>query len=388
MDASKLKLAQKLARDLSETSGVLSLLFDFAERDFPGSEKNLFCADCELSLDGRCNSATAHRYGCYEAERWGGQYVYYCPASLTFLSTVIYERSLPALALVSGPVVMGAQEDILSDFNGEMLCKIAALPVRTPAAIGSLGRVQAALVAAFSSAEEPASPPRNSDFAAELKSVSRYPLETEQRLIKMIISGDRAGAGALINDLLGTLYLENGGNFAALKQGAGELLTLISRAAIEGGADAEHIFGEKRDLAGRLAAFRDFDSLSQFLVRVFHRFVSYSFDFRRFQHADVLHKTQEYVREHIGERILLSELAKAVGLSKSYLSTVFSEEMGKTLTEYIQDARIDYSKELLRGSTLSIAQVASLSGFSDQSYFTKIFTKLCGVSPAQFRKPR
>ncbi|MDR1892492.1 MAG: helix-turn-helix domain-containing protein [Oscillospiraceae bacterium] len=406
------------ASDFSGATGMSTAVFGFSERDFLPGAVNPFCGNCPL-----CDGRTSHHYGCYEAERWDGQYIYYCPASLVFVSTLIYENAAPVTALVSGPVVMGEPEDLLGDFSGELREKIAGLPVRSPSEVGAVARVQAALSRSLSQGLpggklrdegkqttplfEPAvkndTLQREQTSPEELRGVhgsgfssvtvsaltepsGDYPIEVERQLVRMIRRGDRQGASELINRLLGALYLGSEGDFSKITQGAAELVTLFSRAAIEGGADADRIFGENRNFPAIMARFTVIDEVSAFLVSVFNRFVGYVFDFTRFKHADTLYKSARYIRANFGDKITLAKVADAVGISCSYLSAIFKDEMGQGFTEYVQAVRVEKSREMLRNPQLSIAEVAALAGFTDQSYFTKIFTRVCGMSPAQFRR--
>ena len=395
------------ASDFGVATGMITAVFGFSERDFLPGAVNPFCEDCPL-----CDGRTAHRYGCYEAERWDGQYIYYCPASLVFISTLIYENAAPVTALVAGPVVMGEQEDLLGDFSGELREKIAGLPARPPSEVGAVARVQAVLSRSLSEGISQFGI-RNSEFGISgadagtdngedkktgqlfdlaVKNVTLtepsgdYPIEVERQLIRMIRHGDRQGAAELINRLLGALYLGSAGDFSKITQGAAELVTLFSRAAIEGGADTDRIFGENRNFPAIMARFTAIDEVSAFLVSVFNRFVGYVFDFTRFKHADTLYKAVRYIRANYADKITLSKAADAVGISCSYLSAIFKDEMGQGFTEYVQTVRVEKSREMLRDPQLSIAEVAAMAGFSDQSYFTKIFTRICGVSPAQYRR--
>ncbi|MDR1711474.1 MAG: helix-turn-helix domain-containing protein [Propionibacteriaceae bacterium] len=376
----------RAAADWTAVSGVSTCVFGFAERGLIGGTDGHFCTvSCPLAADGTCDPQVAHRFGSYEAERWGGEYIYYCPASLVFAATLTWEDGLPTHGLVCGPIVMGPAEDLLGDFLPQWRPLIATLPVRTPAQVGSLARVQRTFSRALADAEVPTAhddavpPGAPGEVAPHLVAV-------EQRLVAMIRRGDKAGAAGLINQLLGALYLATAGDAAQLRQGAAELVTLFSRAAIDGGADADAIFGEKRVLDARLASCGDVDDLSGFLVSVFNRFVGYVFDFSQFQHANALRKAVDYVRGHYREHITLAEVAREVFLSRSYLSSVFSAEMGMSLTAYLRKVRVDKAKQLLLGTDRAVADIAATTGFADQSHFTRVFTKHVGVSPTQFRR--
>ncbi|MDR3070788.1 MAG: AraC family transcriptional regulator [Propionibacteriaceae bacterium] len=384
---------RRTASDWAAVTGVHAGVFSFIDRALLPEAENSFCASrCPLATDGRCDPQVAHRFGSYEAERWGGQYIFYCPAGLVFVATLTNEQGAPSYGLVTGPLVMGELDDLLDDLDPELPELVAVLKVRTPADVGALARVQEALCRSLSSNAPPIAqtgPAEELGLAGTvepLEGVAHYPFDVEKRLVEMIRRGDRAGASQLINQLLAVLYLASSGDFSRLRQGATELITLFSRAAIDGGADTASIFGEKRVMDRRLSGFTTLDELSGFLVTVFNRFVGYVFDFSRFQHANMLRRTVSYVRAHYAERISLADVAREVWMSPSYLSTVFSAEMGMSFTAYVQSVRIDKGKEFLISTHKTIAEVAAATGFSDQSYFTKVFTKAVGVSPTQFRR--
>ena len=81
----------------------------------------------------------------------------------------------------------------------------------------------------------------------------------------------------------------------------------------------------------------------------------------------------------------LEEMARRVYLSPSYFSRVFRQETGETFSGYLNRLRIERSKELLRHKELRLTDIAQKVGFEDQSYFTKVFKKLEGVTPLRYR---
>ncbi|MDR3314049.1 MAG: helix-turn-helix domain-containing protein [Oscillospiraceae bacterium] len=378
------------AVDLSAALGVFVRVFCFEERAFlPGSAED-FCLRCPLACGDAavCDSLLAHRFGCYEAVRWHGEYIYYCPAGLIFVATLVAQNGRPALAFVTGPVVMG-QADDWPEFEAHMQEAAARLPQRTPAQVNAVARVLALLAAGFGRQAPPAE--EADSFWEDVRGPGGLPkgffdaIDVQQQLSRMIRQGDRGGTAQMINQLLGALYLGGSGNLPKMKDGARELLALFHRAAKEGGAFVDPIFGQSSDFSAQIAGCATQDSLSAFLVDMFNRFVGYVFDFTRFAHADALGKAAEYIRQNAAEKITLAGVAREVGFSPSHLSAVWSSEMRVGFSAYVQTVRIEKAKQLLRKSGLPLVQVAQNVGFSDQSYFTKVFTRLCGVSPAQYR---
>ena len=73
-------------------------------------------------------------------------------------------------------------------------------------------------------------------------------------------------------------------------------------------------------------------------------------------------------------------------MSKSYVSKIFNEEIGENISVYVNKIRIEKSCKLLRDPSLTIAEIANLVGFENQSYFAKQFKMEIGVSPKEFRE--
>ena len=79
-------------------------------------------------------------------------------------------------------------------------------------------------------------------------------------------------------------------------------------------------------------------------------------------------------------------MARRVYLSPAYFSRVFKQEMGESFTAYLNRVRIEHSCALLRQKQLRLVDIALMVGFEDQSYFTKVFKKITGISPLCYRE--
>jgi len=87
-----------------------------------------------------------------------------------------------------------------------------------------------------------------------------------------------------------------------------------------------------------------------------------------------------------GQVLALADLARAHGMSLRTLENKFQRHLGTTAREYLGQLRIDYGKHLLRDADLSVAEVASRSGYSDTAAFSNAFKRLTGVSPRAWRE--
>ena len=93
----------------------------------------------------------------------------------------------------------------------------------------------------------------------------------------------------------------------------------------------------------------------------------------------------DYIYAHINERITLKDLTTHTGVSSTFLSRVFSEEMGMPIGDFIRDKKIEKAKDLLVNSDLSILDISCQLSFSSQSHFIQTFKKITGTTPKQFR---
>lgn len=101
--------------------------------------------------------------------------------------------------------------------------------------------------------------------------------------------------------------------------------------------------------------------------------------------AAVIHTIQTYIAQHCADDLSLEFLAGMVYLSPSYLSRLFKRETGENLSSYVQTIRIEQAKTLLRTTSLKTYEVAERVGLPDPVYFSRIFKKVTGIRPKDFR---
>lgn len=94
---------------------------------------------------------------------------------------------------------------------------------------------------------------------------------------------------------------------------------------------------------------------------------------------------EEYTRRHIGDDLSLTRFATLLNFHPFYLSRVFKHYAGRSLTEYVAEARMDRARELLRGGSMKISDISAALGFKTSSYFTCFFRKFAGMSPMEYR---
>ncbi|MBQ3390211.1 MAG: helix-turn-helix transcriptional regulator [Firmicutes bacterium] len=93
-----------------------------------------------------------------------------------------------------------------------------------------------------------------------------------------------------------------------------------------------------------------------------------------------------HIHENTSRRLTRSELAEVAGLSETYLSKRFRSLTGKTLPEYIREAKVLQAKRMLVNTDESLAEIASYLDFSTQNYFQTVFRQIEGCTPLEYRR--
>lgn len=96
----------------------------------------------------------------------------------------------------------------------------------------------------------------------------------------------------------------------------------------------------------------------------------------------------EIIQSNYGDNLTIAEIAERLNTNRSYLSTVFKQNVGLTLQKYLTTFRISRAEELLFNTDWSISCIAEISGFNSQSYFSKVFKKETEMAPQQYRQWR
>ena len=106
----------------------------------------------------------------------------------------------------------------------------------------------------------------------------------------------------------------------------------------------------------------------------------------RQQHV-LLKQAIDFINENYTDpSISLDKVAKNVNISPNYLSAVFSQEVGQTLTEYITSRRINEAKNMLRNTDMRLSEIGFAVGYKDPHYFSFVFKKVSGCTPSEYRR--
>lgn len=218
-----------------------------------------------------------------------------------------------------------------------------------------------------------------------LSSAPSYPYEKEKDLITKVKTGNVKEAKGILNDLLGYVFFSEGNSLPTLTARATELCSLLSRAAIEGGASTDNILRINNQFLQTIQQITSLEDLCYKLQEIVEVFTESMFNPVSSKSNDTIKSAIRYISSNYALDITLQDVAAQVHLNPSYFSSLFKQSTGSSFKEYLNMVRIEESKRLLSNTDYSVIDIAIAVGFEDQSYFSKVFKKYTGFTPKQYR---
>lgn len=413
-----LEKAEKAVEIYSQSTGIGCSVIDSRGIVIcsSGNDNGLceMCAKTRTSTHNQGACGSVHLYGSYQAERFGGKYVFFCPIGLVYWASPITADNKLKGALIGGPVHMISPEDFLledlirkSGMDDRQLAELRQylehIPIIQTSTVDNLSELLFIVASSLSDDmvsrhyEQRYSMGLQADIYDSLQNIksneilkveNTYPFDKEKDLLARIANGDRPESQRILNEILGYVFFSSGKDFSIVKSRVLELVVLLSRAAMEGGADSAEIFGLNDNYINEINNFKTVDELTYWLSQIMARFTDCVFDLADIRHKDTIFKAFEYIKKNYMLPITLEDVAKYVYLNPSYFSRVFRNEMKCTFVYYVNKIRINAGKSLLTDTSLPLTDISSMVGFEDQSYFTKVFKKITGETPGRFRELR
>ena len=403
--------------NLTERMNALSALTDTNARALDSGGKVLaMCGeDCEycrlfrryLTEGESCDAL--HALAGRRALDLGEAYLFSCHAGVCHIAMPLLSEGSFEGSILMGPFVIGECDPqivqevarryaIPVDAALDMLGACGQLRVLSPERTGALCRVVQYVFDGWDEGGSLESARRHQRQQSRIgetiqmykgfaNSSPTYPYEKERVLVACVKDGNLQGANAMLNELLGYALFSTGGDLEGIKSHTAALCSLLSRAAIDGGVATAEALNMNRDYMRRLWQSSSIDDICYIMQDIVERFSQSAFP----EHgaggpsvSSALKRAMNYIALNFDQDITLASVANEVHLSESYFSSQFKKFCGTSFTEYLNAVRIDESKRLLASGELNVTEVAARVGFASQSYFSKVFHRVAGMSPRQF----
>lgn len=182
------------------------------------------------------------------------------------------------------------------------------------------------------------------------------------------------------NDLMDFIrrYENEGAGLLHAQQRVLELLWIASRVLLEMGIEIDTPM-----FSFQAQDYRQLRAESELLLERMRK--CYSEHHARLE-PDTIQQIKQYIADHSHEDISLEAIGRMVGLSPFYISKMFKEQLGINYIDFLTECRIKKAIKLMSDPGLSLKEITYMVGYHDPNYFSKVFKKMCEVSPTEYRK--
>ena len=210
---------------------------------------------------------------------------------------------------------------------------------------------------------------------------------TEERMLQAIRRGDISEATYQQNMFMGHALDERVPDSLRNAKDMVIAASAVMRKAVQ---QAEvhplYIDGVSGEVLREIEDAENLVQVSALVPRMIRRYCLLVQTYSRERYSGLVRDVLDFVDFHYMEPMNLESLAVKQAVNKNYLSTRFHKEVGMTVTDYINLTRVRRSLKLLSGTALSMPEIAERCGFSDANYYTRVFKKVHGSTPNEYRK--
>lgn len=210
----------------------------------------------------------------------------------------------------------------------------------------------------------------------------------ERLLSEKIKTGDDQQAKSLLNEIVKDYYLLRPKYIGVLREKSIELADMMLRTASKMEIKNDHISSIEKHYSCELIQMETYDTIKEYLNRMLDAIFEEILSRNDHNMSNKVKEALDYIAENYNEWLSLQDVAKSMHLSPHYFSKLFKREMGMTYVSYVTKYKIEKAKEALEKTDQPIVNIALDLGYDETSYFSKVFKKMEGVTPTQYRKAK
>jgi two-component system response regulator YesN len=211
-----------------------------------------------------------------------------------------------------------------------------------------------------------------------------YPFHYERTVLDKVRCGDRKQAKEALHELLDGIFASKAG-MDTIKACVLELLIVLSRSAVEGGANLEQLTLLNLNCINHLHECSNKSQVEAWMFESLDHFMDNMLENRSSMNLRVINKACDYIVKNYHRNISLEEVAQTVHLSPFYFSRLFKQEKGYNFVDFLTKVRIDKAKKMLQNPDFTAVRIAAEVGYQDASYFSRVFRQTMGMTPNQYR---
>lgn len=162
-----------------------------------------------------------------------------------------------------------------------------------------------------------------------------------------------------------------------------ELLMILTSMWPDVSNDQDQVLHLKKQYFDQLSKLETITQSREWFIQAFAELQDHMIRIYNSDRNSIVKATQ-YIQQHYQQEISLQSISQFVHLSKNYFANLFKKEVGESFLEYVTRVRIEKAKVLLAGE-MKAAEVGQLVGIPDPKYFSKVFKKITGATPSEYR---
>lgn len=396
-----------------ETTGIpCSLIDDQGVELLVSNKKTAFCVYFKQSGQNVHVCTKSHHNSGLQSELIGETYISFCPSGLVHFTRAIVIGGQYQGAIVAGPVLFDIPDiylfrKLMEEKNLE-IANMAFLEVyysqvnmvdvekgrRLRELMDILGRdIQQQLIQPKDENESEQLIYKSNTLdsplmEAKLTTDEKYPAHLEKELNHYIRHANKLGVRKSLNEILGYIYLRCDADYKEVMMMVLQLVVFMSRAAIDVGASYSDFSTHMNRFIGHInkdnSSEDAYEKVKEFLDDVMGTL--FPEDTKANSDKVVTQKVTSYIQNNYNTGLTLEEVASYVKMNPTYLSRFIKKQLGTNFSDYVNNIRVEFSKEYLENDEYSIIDIALMMGFTDQSYYSKVFKKYAGMTPGRYRK--
>ncbi|SCY37092.1 response regulator transcription factor [Alkaliphilus peptidifermentans] len=209
-----------------------------------------------------------------------------------------------------------------------------------------------------------------------------YPINKEKILIHNVLMGDLRGTLDTFEEIFLWLTLHYKTDKNYIKSKLIELFIMTQR-ILPNSPDVNIVDGNIHLM--QILEFEEITELKISYIDFLKNTVMKLDEYRKKEMNGLIAKAVQYIEKNYKENISLDDVAKEINMSYHYFSKFFKDSTGKNFVDYLTELRIEKSKKILKDTSINIKEICFEVGYSDPNYFSKIFKKITGMTPTDYR---
>lgn len=405
----------KVLSSFTKSTGLYIECVDMDGKTFYNAEGSQICDFCSYvrkqeSGNKRCEKS--YKKACKEAVKWKTPYFFKCHAGLVMWAVPLVSEEENLGCIVCGQVLLWEADEYFIDeildtnqdiFHNESVLKekLYKLEVISAQKCQSAAELLFLIVNYILKTDkdlflqEKNKAYWRNEIVKEIKSrkedssKKNFDYETYLKREKRLLQHIRVGNKDKIKNLLPIIFTDldvlSDYKLSVIKRRCIELISLISRAIVEGGLDTKISIVQINEYHDNVQNFQSVEELFNYTNEFIMTMVEDVFILSENKQLSILKEARKYINDNYNKNISLDDISKNISISTSYLSHLFKNNLNCTVNDYLTRVRIENSIELMSIRELSIQDIAKKVGFNNQGYFTKVFRKYIGITPVKYR---